>query len=84
MGFGGVLSPISFAAERNGASGGKYAEVLKPTGFRQPCIKKRESLRWSKALFHYSLPSGILAIIVLYTCRKNSSVRVSENTSAMG
>ena len=28
--FGGVLSPISFAAERNGAAGGKYAEALKP------------------------------------------------------
>ncbi len=52
--------------------------------FQAALHKKRESLRWSKALFHYSLPSGILAIIVLYTCRKNSSVRVSENTSAMG
>ena len=25
--FGGVLSPISFAVERNGAAGGKYKEV---------------------------------------------------------
>ena len=52
----------------------------KALSYGETALKKESR----KALFFYSAPSGILAIIVLYTCRKNSSVRVRENTSAMG
>ena len=59
MGFGGVLSPISFAAERNGAAGGKK-EIILPPRAKPPRAggakerKKRTTPRWffSAVLVH--------------------------------
>ena len=62
------------------ADGKRKKREGKALSYGETALKKESR----KALFFYSAPSGILAIIVLYTCRKNSSVRVRENTSAMG
>ena len=74
--------PRAGRRETSLASGGKRKKRAgQSLVLRGNSAEKREPCG---SLFFYSAPSGILAIIVLYTCRKNSSVRVRENTSAMG
>ena len=69
----GAKHPLPPAAKEKSGQG-------KALSYGETALKKESR----KALFSYSAPSGILAIIVLYTCRKNSSVRISAASSEMG